>query len=304
MTLRSMTGFGRSTIELDGQKYEIELKILNSRFREFIVKTPRKFSAQEFAIRNIISESIHRGKIEFSIAKQLKSLIDSSSSISSTFNRDRYNWFLELYTKIKSEQKQSSASGYEPLTESEIFFLLSQPQVILSEKESDFETSLTEDGIKVLLAGVSEAISSALSHREAEGRAIKAQLLSLLDEISATTDTLKSNNKLAPQEMLERLKSRIEQLSTDGVSEERIAQELVMCADKVDVSEEITRLGAHLERFRSKIDDNPVGRELEFICQELLRESNTIGSKSSEIGLVIDMKLNLEKIREQIQNVE
>jgi len=289
----SMTGFGRGEAEGLGYRFSIEIKSVNHRYLEVLVKTPRTLNVFEDPIRKIIQESVQRGRIEIYInskeTEEKKSLVKVDKDLALAYD----NSLKELASLLNSAY----------LTD--IYRLVSLPEVLRVEDE---ETDL--EALWPLLAGaVQDALAELLEMRQSEGERLCFDLSARLATLKKITDRISLRAPLVVVEYQERLKERLNNLLSDAVLDEtRLAMEVALFADRAAIDEELVRLYSHFEQFEKILNTaGPVGRKLDFLVQEMNREVNTIGSKANDLEiaqLVVDGKSELEKIREQIQNIE
>lgn len=289
----SMTGYGRSRRTAENYDITVEMKSVNHRYADFSIKLPRFCVFLEDDIKKCISKKVSRGKIdvfvtvrkeeddskEFTInTAAAKSLIDSLRSLSESFG-------------LKDDLTLSSVAGFDDIFE-------------INYKEED------EDLLKSCVLNVlDEALDAFCETRKREGEKLVADMKMRNDTVRKKLEEIK---KLEPQTVAQyraRLEERIRELISDAaVDESRLLTETAIMADKLSITEEIVRLSSHLDEFERIItSDEPVGRRLDFLMQEMNRETNTIGSKSNSLEiarLVVDIKAELEKMREQLQNLE
>ena len=290
--MRSMTGFGRLTKEINGHRYIIEIKSVNNKYSDISIKMPRSFNFAEEAIKKEVSNIIARGKIDIYISYEEFENYSNTVRI----NDELANRYIE---EIKEIIEKNSIDSNINMTE-----ILTLPEVLKIDRNVD------EDTIKEELVQITkEVLEEFASMREKEGKNIKKDLLKRVDKIEKIVGKISNLSSGLIEEYVVKLEKRIEKLlEKDIVDKDRLAQEVVIYADKSSVEEEITRLNSHIKQLRNLFEENvPIGKKLDFIMQEMNRETNTIGSKSgsTEItNLVIEMKVELEDIREQIQNIE
>lgn len=292
--ISSMTGFGRGQAQSANASVSIELRSVNSRYCEVSARLPRQLAEYETRIQNLIKQSITRGRINIQL--QLESSVEEGLAV--TLNQSAVRGYVQLLNTLKE------TSGIdEPIT---LSHLLSFPNVVSSIEES---TETSEDLWNAIEAAMQKAIASLKNMRQQEGQALQKDLELRLDAIEKG---LKDVEQRAPERVTEsrnRLQERLlEIIEDDRIDRDRLELEITLLADRLDVTEECVRLRSHLQLFREALtDDQPVGRKLNFITQEINREINTIGSKANDTRMghiVVDMKEELEKIREQIQNIE
>jgi uncharacterized protein (TIGR00255 family) len=292
-----MTGFGRSSFEVEQVAFGVEVRTLNHRHLDLNVRMPRTLSDLELGIRKRLQGKFGRGKVEVSIT------LESGSSIHTQLEVDLD--LAEQYVGAAEALRRAEAGG----GELDVVALLALPGVSRL-VEHEFQA---EDLDEALFSAVDQAAEAAEAMRVAEGGVLERELRGRLDTIAAIVEELESRSSVVQEAVRERLRRRTEQLKqeTGLLDEARLHQEIVIAADRLDVTEELARLRSHIEQFSSVLVDpeagNPVGRRLEFLLQEMGREANTLGSKGSDAPIahrVIDLKMELERIREQVQNVE
>lgn len=290
--MKSMTGFGRAKYENNDRIYNIEIKSVNHRYNDIVVKLPRSISYLEEKIKKEISSKISRGKIDIFINFENNSAEGKNIRI----NKE----LAGIY--IKELKEIASVNGLNeniPITEISKF-----PDVLTIENTEDEDTIWKE-----LLICLNDAIYNFLQMRENEGNRIKEDLNIRIERILNKVLEISKYSTRLVDEYVVKLETRIKEiLKTDIVNKDRLAEETVIYADKCSVEEEITRLNSHINQFKELINVNtPIGKKIDFLIQEMNRETNTIGSKSGSLqitNLVIDIKAELEDIREQIQNIE
>lgn len=283
---KSMTGFGQA----DVGSFHIEIKGVNHRYKEIRVKLPRELSAFEIEVRNIVQNSIGRGKVDVAISRNLG--VDNGLSL-------EINWDLanQSYAVLK---RMSAEFGGDPNFRD----LLNVPGVMLENRQDAEELWLT------VKPGLEQALAAFEKSKLAEGETLK---LDLDQRVAALNDLQTKMAELAagmPGECRERLLARVEAVLGDStLDKSRLEQEVALLADRCDITEELVRLKTHLDAFSKtlKVSSEPIGRRLDFILQEINRELNTVGSKTQSIEIshmVITGKTEVEKVREQAQNIE
>ena len=290
--MKSMTGFGRASLESNGKNYIIEIKTVNNKYSDITVKSPKRLSFMEDKIRKQIANRITRGKVEVSV-----SFFDfSNKSKNVVLNKEIAKEYIKQLKEIADENN---------LSENISVVEIAKLPDILNSIDSDNDEEIAGEALKCL----NMALDSLIEMRKAEGENIKQDLLVRIERVQNLVDKIVENSKGIVEEYVSKLEKRVKEiLKTDVVDENRIAQEAVIYADKTSIEEELTRLNSHIVQFKELVNsDGPVGKKLDFMIQEMNRETNTIGSKagSGEITkAVIDLKVELEDIREQIQNIE
>jgi len=294
--LKSMTGFGRSVAENQRYTVEVEMKSVNHRFLDIQLRSPKQVNSYEQELRKIIKERLPRGRVEVFVT--VKEVSDVGKAVA-------VHWDL-VDQLVKSLQKEGQARyGVVDL----------EPKAILEQIVTlpDFveikETQTDDDSLaELLVSAVTQAAEQNAANRAQEGQALTSVMVENREQIAAALTRLKTFVALYQAEFKERFEKKLQDYLQETVDQERLLTELAIQLERGDIQEEIDRLAIHLENFdRLLTKDEPVGRELDFLIQEFNREINTIGSKSSAIEikeLVVLMKTTVEKIREQVQNVE
>ncbi|HEY8888897.1 MAG TPA: YicC/YloC family endoribonuclease [Clostridium sp.] len=290
--VRSMTGFGRGNSEKDGKSFTIEIKSVNHRYFETNIRMPRVLIAFEDKIRKIIGEKVKRGKLDVFVTQVNYDKEDVEAYLNEKLAQSYINCFRTLKDKYNLDGDISVSN------------IARLPEVItLKQKEEDVSTF---DQIELSLTKALEAL---LFMREREGEKLLKDLISKCNLINSLVDKVKERAPFVVGEYKEKLNQRLNALHKEvEFDENRVAMEIAIFADKVGIDEEIVRLNSHIEQMRETlIIDEPIGRKLDFIIQEMNRETNTIASKANDLEIlntVINMKSEIEKIREQIQNIE
>ena len=292
--VRSMTSFGRSSSE-EGKKrvFTVEMKSVNSRYLDVNIRMPKTLISLEEEIRKMISNSLNRGKVEVFI--NLKNYNDGSGvpKVDVNLAQGYFNCLKEIEEKLGIKNDVS------------VMQIARFPEVITVVEEEDKIEEIWEE-IKPL---INDSLDMMVSMREVEGNKLKEDILSKISVIEQLVSKVEEFADTIPKAFKVKLEERLKELLGNvDIDESRVAMEVCMLADKATVDEEIIRLRSHINQVRETLNLNePVGRKLDFIVQEMNRETNTIGSKSSDIqmtNIVIDIKNLLEKIREQVQNIE
>ena len=291
--IKSMTGFGRAEEITDNYKLSVEIKSVNHRYLDLNIKMPRRFFPFEADIRNIVKEYVSRGKVDLFI-----NYLDFKDKAGGVYlNKNIVEKYLDIGLELCKE--------YKIVDDLKVSHLLQLPDVI-----SIDEPELDEDEIKSRLFTVlKKACKVFLSTREAEGEKLFTDMSSKLKGLADTTENI---DKRYP-EVLEEYKAKLtlkvnELLSGASIEENRIATEVTLFADKIGIDEEVVRLFSHIKTMNDEMKlDTGIGRKLDFLAQEMNREANTILSKSTDLNIAdyaIILKTEIEKIREQIQNIE
>ena len=292
--VKSMTSFGRSSSE-EGKKrfFTVEMKSVNSRYLDINIRMPKSIISLEEEVRKRINESLSRGKVDVFI--NLKSYSDGQG-----IPKLNLKLAQEYLNCLKQIEDNLCVKNDVTVTQIARF-----PEVITMVEEEDKIDEIAEE----LTPLISEALEMMIKMREVEGEKLKEDILikiskieKLVADLNVLADNVPKNYKIKLEERLKELSSSVE------IDESRIATEICLFADKSTIDEEIIRLNSHIEQVRQTLElREPVGRKLDFIVQEMNRETNTIGSKSCDMemtNIVIDIKNILEKIREQVQNIE
>ncbi len=287
-----MTAYGRSSFEAPYGQFSIEIHSVNRKTLEFSMHLPREFLLFDLEIRKMISKKIGRGQVTVRIARELKEKQLPMPKLSL------------LKTLKQSWEEVAIGLEYDPKSEISLNFLSEQLRTMPTLSIED-----TEGFKKKLEVGLNAALEPFLKMRQVEGNALLQGISGYLEIIETETKKIEKLAKTAPDKYREKLQNRFRELKElDEKDKERIEREILLYSEKLDVTEEIIRLASHLGQFRSQMQENKsVGRSLEFLVQEINREANTIGSKSSEIEItksVMVIKGELEKIRQQVQNIE
>ncbi len=291
--VKSMTGYGRASETLNMRGITVEVRSVNHRYFDCTLKTGRAFSFLDDPVKSAVSKSILRGKTDVFIT------IDTSEAdnVEIRLNEPLLRGYLKAFDKMNSEfgiDKNVSASE-----------LMKIPDLLTVEKQEDDLDELTADVLKVL----SDALCGHCEMREKEGARLAKDMIERLDLISDFTDRVEVRSPKCVEEYRKKLESRMKEVLEDVTIEpQRILTEAAIFADKIAVTEEIVRLRSHIAQFKEMLKNGgAVGRKLDFLVQELNREVNTIGSKANDLevtSIVVDMKAEIEKIREQVQNIE
>lgn len=293
--LISMTGFGRAEQEVDGNKFSVEIKAVNSKYKEFNLKMPKFMNEYEKNIRDMLSRYIYRGKVDVYV--KYESFNDSDYKIIP--NHALISQYIRAFEDIKATYKINSDISIDNITSIDNVFLLDDT---LTEKEKDARYEMFE---KVLSA----AIENLIYMRSQEGLEIQKNIELKLSEIERLVNFIENNYETIVKQYKNKLLEKITvALENTNLDEARILTEVALLAEKSCVDEEVVRLLSHIKQFREFMQlDIAVGRKLDFVTQEMNREVNTIGSKANDIEttkIVIELKSLLEQIREQVQNIQ
>lgn len=294
--MRSMTGYGRRSIARDGREMTVEVKTVNHRFLDLSCRLPRALSFAEDAVRKQMGLSLRRGHADVNMTYQ---------NLRRDAREVRLDEGLVLqYKEALLSARQIARNERSSIRDENVEWIIQQPDVLtVTVKEEDQEAVLS-----LLNDTMAEALGDVIAMREKEGAALKADLAFHLGEVARLRDAIAGLAPGVPKAYREKLLARIRELGVSGVDEQRLAQEVALMADRCAVDEELSRLESHISQMRETLEaDGETGRRLDFLTQELNREANTIGSKASDAEitkLVVAMKGEIEKLREQVQNVE
>jgi len=291
--IKSMTGFGRAEWQGDGKRVEVEIKSVNHRYCDISPRLPRRLNPLETQVRNFIRQRISRGRIEVFVQVEDASLTEQKMELDLDLAKG-------YHQALKALQENLGLAGEIRLE------MLANFREIFSRKE--VETDLEKEW-GFLQVALEEALSGLEAMRREEGLSLREDFLRRLLNIEQMIREIEARSPLVLQACRDRLAQRVQELSGGlEIDEARLAQEVAYLAERSDITEEITRLRSHLNQFREILDiPEPAGRKLEFLLQEITREANTLGSKANDAGIaqvVVEIKSELEKMREQVQNVE
>ncbi|TMW73161.1 YicC/YloC family endoribonuclease [Alteribacter natronophilus] len=291
----SMTGYGRSVKEKAGYQVTVEMKTVNHRFCEMNIRMPRQFMGLEEKVKKTIGRYISRGKADVFITVEGESLVQRGLRV----DWDLFHSYTEVFRQMKEKADEGGASL--PLGT-----LLANEDVVTVEETDD----LNEEAEHLLLEAVNEAADSLNSMRKAEGKELAADLKARASQMGLWSKELAAHAPLVKEHYQRRLEKKVTSFleGKAEVDESRILTEVAVFSDKADIQEELTRIESHLKQMDAILDTGGVtGRKLDFLVQELNREFNTIGSKSNDLQIsqrVVDLKAELEKVKEQVQNIE
>ena len=290
--IKSMTGFGRAKLVKDLREYQVEMKSVNHKYSDINVKLPRSISYLEEDIRKIVLSKVKRGKIEVFIT--FDNYSDEGKNI--IINKEIAKVYINNLKELADEENISSNIE---VTE------ISKLPDVLTIKNVENEEKIKEE----IVQAVTEATEKLVNMRKVEGEKIAIDLLKRINNIDAIVKEISQLSTGLIEEYVVKLENRIKEiLKTEQVDKTRLAQEVVIYSDKCSIEEELTRLNSHIAQFKDLLNsEDAIGKKLDFLIQEMNRETNTIGSKSVNLEItnkVIDIKTILEDIREQIQNIE
>lgn len=290
--IKSMTGYGRGQAQIDGLSFSVEIKAVNHRYGDVNIKSPRLLAPLESEIKKQVLAVLKRGKIDIYISQEHTQHLASNPVV----DRQVTNAYMDAFKSLK---EYSGLAG-----DISLEFLAAQKDVLVL-KDLEFDQA-------TLWTCLSEALNNALTAiqamRQKEGVATQHDMENRLTLLTESITGIEPLAASVPVEWQQKLRERLARLDENGGDPQRVAQEIAIFADRCDISEEITRFNSHLSQFHDLLQQQePVGRQLDFLVQELNREANTMGSKSNDATLtrhVVALKAELEKIREQVQNIE
>lgn len=290
--IKSMTGYGKANIQKNERNYQIEIKSVNHRYLDISIKMPKQLSYLEETIKKEISTKIKRGKIDVFITFENNSLEGREIKINTELAK-------AYITELKKLANQENI-----LSDIQVTEISKYPDVLNIQNKQDDE-EIRKEVIETIKASLNELIQM----RQIEGNKISEDLKMRLQKISSKVDEISKLSTRLIEEYVVKLEERIKEILKDQeIDKTRLAQEVVIYADKCSIEEEVTRLKSHIFQFKILLDANDaVGKKLDFIIQEMNRETNTIGSKANNLEItnaVIDIKTEIENIREQVQNIE
>jgi uncharacterized protein (TIGR00255 family) len=289
--INSMTGFGRGEVARDGHKVVIEISSVNGRHLEVSMRLPRWLLSLEAPLKAAVGKRLNRGKVFCQLTLERE-----ETAPTLVLNEPLADWYIETLKGLADKHNLSGGV--------EIGHLTRLPDLWIG------QTSAPDDHLEsVLFEALSQATDQLVTAREAEGKALGIDLLARLKLIGEKLEAIKAEAERIPEAIREKLTARIEELiGSDQYDPQRLAQEIAYIAERADITEECVRLEVHLQHFEEALNSGgAVGRRLNFLLQEMNRETNTIGSKSQNIensSAVVMIKEELERIREQVQNIE
>lgn len=290
--IRSMTGFGRGTFANDEREYIVEIKSVNHKYADVSIRMPYVLSFLEDKIKKHILEKVARGKIDVSITFNNNSNIGKKV----TLNQEMAKVYINELKKMAEENNI--------IDDISIMKISRLPDVLNVIQDDNTDLFWNE-----LVIAIDEALNGFIQTKEKEGTKLAEDMQIRLDNVFQNISKISEYSSGLIEQYVVKLRDRIkEMLQTDIVDEARIAQEVVIYADKTSIEEEITRLKSHIIQFRNLLkEEEPIGKKIDFLIQEMNRETNTIGSKANNLEItnrVIDLKTEIENIREQVQNIE
>jgi len=291
--LLSMTGYGSAKGSVEGQEITVELKSVNNRYLDCSVRLPRNFLFAEDTVKQAVSAGVSRGKVDVFVSAQASQ--DSGTVVS--VNEELARGYRDAVARIAETLGLESGLN--------AFSLARFPDVLTVER-----CELDKDKAAAALSDITaKAVEEFNAMREREGERLRRDMLGKLETIEGLVSVVEERSPQTVKEYRERLEARLRDILADrSLDEQRVITEAAIFADRTAVDEETVRLRSHIAQFRTMLEEgSPIGRKMDFLVQEFNRESNTIGSKCSDASLakvVVDLKSEIEKIREQLQNVE
>ena len=290
--IKSMTGYGRAKLSKDDREYQIEIKSVNHRYLDISVRIPKQLSYLEETIKKEIAKKVKRGKIDVFVTFENNSLEGKEIKI----NTELAKAYIDELKKLAEKENI--------LSDIQVTEISKYPDVLNIQSSQDDE-KITEE----VLETITIATDNLVQMRETEGKKISEDLLKRLNIINKKVEEIAKLSTGLIEEYVVKLEERINEiLKNQEIDKTRLAQEVVIYADKCSIEEEVTRLNSHISQFKNLLNSNEaIGKKLDFIIQEMNRETNTIGSKSNNLEItngVIDIKTEIENIREQVQNIE
>ena len=291
--IKSMTGFGRCELSEGERKVSVEIKTVNHRYLDVAMKMPKKLNFFDSAIRTVLKEYLQRGKVDVFVTYEDL----SESNVSLVYNQKVAEQYVKYFRQMEEQ------FGLE--NDMKVSVLARCPEVLVMEEQQEDEEEIWQ----LLEKAVRGACEKVVETRVREGEALKCDLLAKLDEMLRMTAFIEERSPQIMAEYRQKLEAKVQDLLTDAQTDEsRIAMEVTLFADKICVDEEIVRLRSHVEATKAALESGgSVGRKLDFIAQEMTREANTTLSKANDLEIsncAIDLKTEIEKVREQIQNIE
>lgn len=293
--MKSMTGFGSGTATKDGITCTVEIKTVNARFLDLFIRSPKQINPFESIIRGLVQDRITRGKVEVSVSIQDAGERPKTFTINSVLRKQIQELLVqeEFYDDPKKVPLQAVNS-------------------ISNEWIQQQDTPIAEDVLsEIVQESTNQALDALITMRTVEGKHIEQDLLSRITTLENIIKSIDENKAGAVDAYREHIKVKIQEYLVSleaSISEDRFLQEIALLADKTDITEEIVRFTSHVVQLKNTlVDENSIGRKVDFILQEMNREVNTIGSKAMDSSItefVVQLKCELEKIREQVQNVE
>ena len=291
--IKSMTGYGRCEIQKDARKFTVELKSVNHRYLDVNIRMPKKLNFFETNIRNLLKQYANRGKVDIFITYENLSEGQGNVKYNAVLAREYLQYLRQMAEEfhLEDDVRVSVLSRY--------------PEVFTMEEQCEDEEELWS-GLQEALVG---AFTQFVETRNAEGENLKEDILTKLTEMEEYVASVEERSHQIVEEYRRKLEEKVKELLEDSqIEENRIAAEVILFADKICTDEEVVRLKSHISHMRETLnEEDGIGRKLDFIAQEMNREANTILSKANDLDVsnyAIGLKTEIEKVREQIQNIE
>jgi len=294
--IQSMTGFGRASFQVEGHSFEVEARSVNHRHLDVRLRLPRSMVDHEGPAKLLVKDHVGRGKVDITVSQaqgpQSAGELEIDAALAGQY--------------VTAARDLGEAHGLG--SELDLAALLNMPGVVHFSEQTPSEDALAAG----LMEGLGVALEALAAMRSKEGESLAAEFARRLEKVSVLVDSFEERSHLVVEAVRERLRRRTEQIRQDTglLDEARLHQEIVLAADRLDITEELVRLRSHVAQFGEILegagDVKPVGRQLDFLIQEMVREANTVGSKANDAPLahqVVDLKAELERLREQVQNV-
>jgi len=303
--IKSMTGYGKAQNIIDGREISVEIRSVNHRYYEFNARIPKPYVYLEEKLKSFLHEKISRGKVEVSVIINNVADSDYSIEINKPVLESYINALLEIHHDGIMIYDKGENDYYYPENDLKLSKIMKIPDVFTITRKPDDENKIWDSVKSVAEVSLSDFISM----RENEGGRLKEDIIKKLSHIMEMVEKISILEPESVKAYHEKLyKKLLEVIGDSGIDEQRIITECAVFSDRVAVDEETVRLASHINQVLSLLNsDEPVGKKIDFIIQEMNREANTIGSKSQSIEItriVVDLKSEIEKIREQIQNIE
>lgn len=292
--MHSMTGYGKGNSITDSARYTAEIKTVNHRYTDVSVKLPRALMFLENEVKKWVANVLHRGKVDVYISRDS----DAAEALRPQLNSEVAQAYVQVYQEL--------IERFGLAQDVPISMLAAQKDVIVM-SEPEIDASNAREGLK---HAVDEALEATVQMRRAEGKSMEEDIVARLRTLEDLLHAIELRTPQVVEEWQQKLHKRLDNLlqEADEVDPQRLAQEVAVFADRCDISEEVVRFNSHIAQMRDLLTrDGAIGRQMDFLLQELNREANTMGSKSNDAELtrnVVALKAELEKIREQVQNIE
>ncbi len=293
--MKSMTGYGKSTYSTDHYQLIVEIKSVNHRFLDTVIRMPREYNSLELGLKQLVKQKLVRGRVECFVTVKKEADVYQNMDI---------KWsLLDQLVKELSEAEENRYLDYPFSSQAILTGAINHPALFEVTEKEEKDEALEADLIRTF----EQAVAALNESRLEEGAGIKQLFVSYQQEISEGIEVIRQEQAAIEKDYQEKLSKKITDLIGDKVDEARLLTEVALLIERGDINEELDRLGIHLTKFTKILEKEEVGKELDFLIQEMNREVNTIGSKSTTIEIkeqVVRLKTMIEKIREQVQNIE